>query len=66
MEEEGAAKLVNTAQVDGRTWNSYVTVGGEVFSVVRPEIGTEAEKEVREWKTSRYTQICERGRVTSE
>ena len=49
MEEEGAARLVNTAQVDGRTWYSYETVAGEVFSVVRPEIGAEAEREVREW-----------------
>ena len=44
MEEEGAAKLVNTAQVDGRTWYSYETVAGEVFSVVRPEIGVEEER----------------------
>ena len=47
MEEEGAAKLINTAQVDGQTWYSYETVAGDVFSVVRPEIGAEAE--VREW-----------------
>ena len=47
MEEEGATKLINTAQVDGRTWYSYETVAGEIFSVVRPEIGAEAEREVR-------------------
>ena len=44
MEEEGAARLVNTTQVDGRTWYSYETVAGEVFSVVRPEIGVEEER----------------------
>jgi len=49
LEEKGKAKLVNTAQVDGRTYYSYETVAGDVFSVVRLEIGAGAEREVREW-----------------
>jgi hypothetical protein len=49
MEEDGRARLVNTAQVDRRTWYSYEAVTGEVFSVVRPEIDGETEREVREW-----------------
>lgn len=49
MEENGAARLVNTAQVEGRTWYRYESEAGDVSSVVRPEIGAETEKEVREW-----------------
>jgi hypothetical protein len=49
MEERGGARLVNTAQVDGRTYYSYETVAGDVFSLVRPEMGAEAERAVREW-----------------
>jgi hypothetical protein len=49
MEEDGSAKLINTAQVDGRTWYSYEAATGEVFSVVRPKIDAETEREVREW-----------------
>jgi hypothetical protein len=48
MEESGKAKLLNTAQVDGRTWYSYESAAGDVFSVVRPEIGAELEREMRE------------------
>jgi hypothetical protein len=46
--ENGGARLVNTARVDGRTWYSYETVAGDVFSVVRPEMGAEAERAGRE------------------
>jgi len=49
MEEDGRARLVNMAQVDGRTWYSYEALSGEVFSVVRPEIDAKTEREVREW-----------------
>ena len=49
LEENGGCRLINTAQVHGRTWYSYESVAGEVFSVVRPEIGAETEREVREW-----------------
>jgi len=49
MEEDGRARLMSTAQVDGRTWYSYEALSGEVFSVVRPEIDGETESGVREW-----------------
>lgn len=48
MEESGIAKLINTAQIHGRTWYSYESASGEVCSVARPEIGAELEKEMRE------------------
>jgi len=44
MEEDGRARLVNMAQVDERTWCSCWSVAGDVFSVVRPEIGAGAER----------------------
>jgi hypothetical protein len=50
MEESGMAELINTAQVDGRTWYSYDSVAGDVFSVVRPEIDPELEREMREMR----------------
>jgi hypothetical protein len=46
MEESGKAELINTSQVEGRTWYSYQTVAGDVFSVVRPEIGAESGKDI--------------------
>ena len=48
MEEADKAKLLNIAQVDGRTDYSYETVAGDVFSVVRSEISAEMEGAVRQ------------------
>ena len=48
MEESGIAELINTVQIDGRTWYSHKSASGDVCSVARPEIGPELEKEMRE------------------
>jgi hypothetical protein len=48
VEESGIAELTNPSQIDGRTWYSYESASGDVYSVVRPEIGPELEKEMRE------------------
>jgi len=47
--EKGEARLVNTSEVQGRTYYRYETVAGDVFSVVGPETGAEGEGQVREW-----------------
>ena len=47
LEESGKAKLINTAQVDGRTYYSYKTIAGDVFTVVRPDIDAGVEKAIR-------------------
>ena len=36
------------AQVEGRTYYSFETVVGDVFSVVRPEMDSEMERELRQ------------------
>jgi hypothetical protein len=48
MRESGKAKLLNTLQIDGRIHYTYVSAAGDVYSVARPEFGTELEKEMRE------------------
>ena len=46
--ESGIAELINTSQVNGRTWYSYESASGDVYSVVRTEISTGLEEEMRE------------------
>jgi len=41
MEESGLSELINTAQVDGRTWYSCESAADDVFGVVRPEMDAE-------------------------
>ena len=48
MEEKGKSVLVNTAQVDGRTYYSYRTVAGDVFSMPRSEIAVETKRVLRQ------------------
>jgi len=48
LEESGKSRLLNTAQIEGRTHYTYLTVVGDVFTVVRKELDTpEREQEVR-------------------
>jgi hypothetical protein len=48
MEESGIAELINTAQVDRRTWYCYESAAGDAYSVARPEIVAELENEARQ------------------
>lgn len=45
MEESGMTELINTAHLGGRTWYSYESAAGDVFSVVRPEIDAELQSD---------------------
>ena len=47
MHEGGKFELVSVAEVDGR-WHYTFSGAGEVFSVVRPEMSKEMERQVRE------------------
>ena len=47
MHEAGKFELLNVAKVDGR-WHYTFSGAGEVFSVVRPEMDKEMERQVRE------------------
>jgi len=47
MHEAGKFELLNVAEVDGQ-WHYTFTGAGEVFSVVRVEMGKEMERKVRE------------------
>ena len=47
MHEAGKFELLNVAEVDGR-WHYTFSGAGEVFSVVRPEMSKEMERQVRE------------------
>jgi len=47
MQEAGKFELLNVAEVEGR-WHYTFNRAGEVFSVVRPEMGKEMERRVRE------------------
>ena len=47
MLETGKFELLNVAEVDGR-WHCTFSGAGEVFSVVRPEMGKEMESLIRE------------------
>ena len=47
MHEAGNFELLNVAEVDGR-WHYTFNGAGEVFSVVRPEMSKEMERQVRE------------------
>jgi hypothetical protein len=49
VEKRSGARLPNTAHAVGRTYYSYETVAGDVFSAVRPGMGAEGERAVREW-----------------
>jgi len=44
----GKFELVNVAKVDGQWHYTFRCSAGEVFSVVRPEMSKEMEREVRE------------------
>ena len=47
MHEAGKFELLNVAEVGGR-WYYTFSGAGEVFSVVRPEMSKETERQVRE------------------
>jgi len=47
MHEAGKFELLSVAEVDGR-WHYTFSGAGEVFSVVRPEMGKQTERQVRE------------------
>jgi len=47
MQEAGKFELLNVAEADGR-WHYTFSGGGEVFSVVRPEMDKQTERWVRE------------------
>ena len=47
MHEAGKFALLNVAEVEGR-WHYTFSGAGEVFSVVRPEMSKETERQVRE------------------
>jgi hypothetical protein len=47
MYEAGKFELLNVAEVDGR-WHYTFSGAGEVFSVVRPEMSKETERQVGE------------------
>jgi hypothetical protein len=47
MEESGLAKLIGTSQLDGRTHYTYRSASGDLFAVVRPEMDTLQETEMR-------------------
>ena len=47
MHEARKFELLNVAEVDGR-WHYTFSGAGEVFSVVRPEMSKETERQVRE------------------
>ena len=47
MHEAGKFEFLNVAEVDGR-WHYTFRGAGEVFSVVRPEMSKETERQVRE------------------
>jgi len=47
MHEAGKVELLNVAEVDGR-WHYTFSGAGEVFSVVRPEMGKDVERQVRQ------------------
>ena len=47
MHKAGKFELLNVAEVDGR-WHYTFSGAGEVFSVVRPEMGKEMERKVQE------------------
>ena len=46
MQEAGKFELLNVVEVDGR-WHYTYKGAGEVFSVVRPEMDKEMERQVR-------------------
>jgi hypothetical protein len=48
MEESGIAELVNTAQINGRTWYSFESASADVCSVVGSQIGRGLERAKRE------------------
>ena len=47
MHEAGKFEVLGVAEVDGR-WHYTFSGAGEVFSVVRPEMSKEMERQVRE------------------
>ena len=47
MHEAGKFELVSVAEVDGR-WHYTFSGAGEVFSVVRPEMSKETERQASE------------------
>jgi len=47
IEESGLAELINTVQIDGRIGYSYKSASGDVYSVARPGIDAELERELR-------------------
>jgi len=48
MHEAGKFELLNLAEVDGRWHYTFKSSAGEVFSVVRPEMDKQTERQVRE------------------
>jgi len=48
MHEAGKFELLNVAEVDGRWCYTFRSTAGDVFSVVRPEMDKETERQVRQ------------------
>jgi len=47
QEMSGRARLLNISQIEGRIHYSYLTIVGDLFTVVRPDIDAEMETQVR-------------------
>ena len=46
MHEAGKFELLSVSEVDGR-WHYTFSCAGDVFSVVRPEVGREMERRIK-------------------
>ena len=48
MQDSPKAKLLDSSQVAECTHYSYETIAGDIFTVVRPDMGREIERAVRQ------------------